>query len=160
MFITSDSSVLSKLISDKMEPDSSMVDSLDEWNSSIRQKTVESKIHQHQNKSHWSGNNGNFTATPSPVEVTRSSNLALVGCFLRFPWGSVREHAWVHLQLSCYFSKGLITATESYSQGYGCYSLLSLYYRLLKIHKAEEWSLIWYQMWLLSIQQYYPALAF
>lgn len=29
IFITSDSSVLSKLISDKMEPDSSMVDSLD-----------------------------------------------------------------------------------------------------------------------------------
>lgn len=35
MLITSDSSVLSKLISDKMEPDSSMVDSLDEWNNTV-----------------------------------------------------------------------------------------------------------------------------
>jgi hypothetical protein len=32
MFITRDSSVLSKLISDKMEPDSSMVDNLNEQN--------------------------------------------------------------------------------------------------------------------------------
>lgn len=35
MFITRDSSVLSKLISDKMEPDSSMVDSLEELNNTI-----------------------------------------------------------------------------------------------------------------------------
>lgn len=65
MFITSDSSVLSKLISDKMEPDSSIVDNLDEANNTVLEKTVNTKSMNTQNESQWSCNTSNFTAVLS-----------------------------------------------------------------------------------------------